>query len=463
MQATHTTSLTLPMLPAPATDAHVFPQMTRGLVSVGQLCDADCTALFTKNDVTITHNNKTIITGERETASGLWTLPQLLSNNNNTTATNNMHVTNNVYELTTKTAFVQYLHQCCFSPSTPTWLSAIKAGYFGSWPALNADLVTKHLPKSDATVKGHQRQQYQGTRSTKQTATIHHDDVPPLATSAAPTHEVYTTVHEATGQIYTDQTGRFPAISSRGYKYIMILYHYDTNAILTHPLKSRHGDELTQAYKNLFMYLTERGFKPVLQKLDNEAPATLKKFMRDNGVDYQLVPPHVHRRNAAERAISTFKDHFIAGLCSTDKSFPLHLWDRLLPQCTLTLNLLRPSRLNPAISAQEQLNGRFDFNRTPLAPPGHRVLVHVKPNMRETFAAHSVDGWYVGPAMEHYRCYRTYISKTGHERVSDTVEFMPEKRTVPSSEKQQHNIIQAILLADTVTAAATENSNNSKN
>jgi hypothetical protein len=43
-------------------------------------------------------------------------------------------------------------------------------------------------------------------------------------------------------------------------------------------------------------------------------------------IDYQLAPPHVYRRNAAKRAIRTFKNHFVAGLCSTDKHFALHLW-----------------------------------------------------------------------------------------------------------------------------------------
>jgi hypothetical protein len=50
--------------------------------------------------------------------------------------------------------------------------------------------------------------------------------------------------------------------------------------------------------------------------------------MHDQDVDFQLAPPGVHRRNAAKRAIRTFKNHFIAGLCiSVDKDFPLHLWD----------------------------------------------------------------------------------------------------------------------------------------
>jgi hypothetical protein len=72
-------------------------------------------------------------------------------------------------------------------------------------------------------------------------------------------------------------------------------------------------------------------------------------------VDFQLVPPNIHRRNAAEIVIRTFRNHFIAGLCSTNENFPLYLWDGLLPQALLTLNLLRGSRINPRLSAHAQL------------------------------------------------------------------------------------------------------------
>jgi hypothetical protein len=77
----------------------------------------------------------------------------------------------------------------------------------------------------------------------------------------------------------------------------------------------------------------------------------LKNFFTVNDIAYQLVPPHCHRRNAAERAITTFKEHFVAGLSSFYLSFPMHLWDRLLPQAEITLNLLRTSRLHPQLSA----------------------------------------------------------------------------------------------------------------
>ena len=92
------------------------------------------------------------------------------------------------------------------------------------------------------------------------------------------------------------------------------------------------------------------------------------------------MPPYLHHTNAAERAIQTYKDHLIAGLSICDPNFPLHLWDRLIPHATLTLNLLRPSCLNPRLLAEAQLNGAFDFNRTPLAPLGTRVIVHDTPD-----------------------------------------------------------------------------------
>jgi hypothetical protein len=43
------------------------------------------------------------------------------------------------------------------------------------------------------------------------------------------------------GQIYTDQTGRFPVISSKGNTYIMVLYYeYDGNDILEEQKKTEH-------------------------------------------------------------------------------------------------------------------------------------------------------------------------------------------------------------------------------
>jgi hypothetical protein len=177
--------------------------------------------------------------------------------------------------------------------------------------------------------------------------------------------------------------------------------------------------------------LVARGLKPKLMKLDNEASKLLKAYLHQQDITFQLVPPYSHRRNSAERAIISFKDHLIAGLCSTDKSFPMHLWDRLLPQAVMTLNMLRTSRISPKLSAATHIFGQYDFNRSPMAPPGTRIIEHEKQSKRRTWAPHGQYGWYIGPALELYRCYKVYITKTRGHRIVETVDFPPEKFTLP--------------------------------
>jgi hypothetical protein len=109
----------------------------------------------------------------------------------------------------------------------------------------------------------------------------------------------------------------------------------------------------------------------------------------------------------------------------------MHLWDRLLPHAVITLNILGTSRINPKLSAATHIFGQYDFNRSPMAPPGTRIIAHYTPNRRRTWAPHGQDGWYIGPALEHFRCYTVYITKTRGERLVETVEFSPEKFTLP--------------------------------
>jgi hypothetical protein len=104
-----------------------------------------------------------------------------------------------------------------------------------------------------------------------------------------------------------------------------------------------------------------------------------------------------------------------------------------LPQAELTRNLLRSSRLNPQLAAWEHLYGTFNVNQTHLAPQGTRVIFHDKPAQRKYWDPHGLDGWYVGPALEHYRCYTVQIVKTEGLRVKDTVEFFPTDCRMPAT------------------------------
>jgi hypothetical protein len=211
----------------------------------------------------------------------------------------------------------------------------------------------------------------------------------------------------------------------------MILHDYESNTILAQPIKVRTAPELLKAFQFMEQELVARGLTPKLMKLDNEASTFLKTYLHQQDITFQLVPTYSHIQSSAEIAIISFKDHLIAGLCSTDKSFPMHLWDRLLPQAVMTLHMLRTSRLNPKLSAATHIFGQYDFNRAPMAPPRKRIIAHETPSRRRTWAPHGQDGWYIGPALEHYRCYTVYTTKTRGNRIVETVEFFPKKFTLP--------------------------------
>jgi hypothetical protein len=219
--------------------------------------------------------------------------------------------------------------------------------------------------------------------SDKEVSAFDEDTTPDQETTTATAFTSIVAVDEhSDGKSYSDLTGRFPSISVTGNLYVLVLYTYDNNAILVEPLPRRSDAEQLKAYTKI-LNRASKGTELKLHWMDNEASKAVKDLLtKDFKLEYQLVPPHVHRRNAAERAIRTFKNHFIAGLCSADNNFPIRLWVKLLPQAEITLNLMRASRKNPAISAYEAINGTFDNNKTPLAPPGCKVIIHEKPSQR---------------------------------------------------------------------------------
>jgi hypothetical protein len=120
------------------------------------------------------------------------------------------------------------------------------------------------------------------------------------------TNAVYAAIHGIEGHTYTDTTGRFPKTSSRGYKYILVIYDYDGNSIQAEPMKNRSDAEAIRAYSKIYDELTSKGLKPKYQTMDNEASTVLKQFLHSKDIQFRLVPPYVHPQNATERAIQTF-------------------------------------------------------------------------------------------------------------------------------------------------------------
>ena len=172
---------------------------------------------------------------------------------------------------------------------------------------------------------------------------------------------------------------------------------------------------------------------PAFDRLDNETSSALEHYCKQSDITIQYVPPHNHRANKAERAIRTFKNHFIAMLCTTHKDFPLQAWDLLLPQAEVTLNLLRTSHMDTSISAWELVHGKFSFDATPIAPVGTRIVAFEGPDQRKSWAPHGVEGFYVGPAMKHYRCYKVIVTETAQTRIVDTLSWHPSPPIQPQT------------------------------
>jgi hypothetical protein len=440
IQATHSGQLPFhSSLSTKAKTAHVLDGITNAsLVSIGQLCDDNCLVVFDKEQLRVFKNHECILTGTRNRTDGLWDIPIPPPTSSPAPSRPQNQINAIIRKDISKTQLVQYLYGCCGSPVVTTWIKAIKNGNFITWPGLDTLSIEAHLPKSIDSAKGHldqERKNLQSTRVQLPTTSSEDDDnffpspdIPNVKTFEACAQVV---PFVAKNTAYHDLTGRFPHRSSRGNEYLLIVYDYDSNSILHCALKNKTAAEIKRGWISIHERLARGGNQPKMYILDNEASADLKKGLKKYGLDYQLVPPHVHRRNAAERAIRTYKNHLLAFLATCDPDFPVSEWDRLMFQVELTLNLLRSSRVNPKLSAHAYLHGNFDFNRTPLAPPGTKVVVHLKPDQRASWAYHGEEGWYVGPSMEHYRCVKCYLPSTARERDVDTLQFFPKKIPFP--------------------------------
>jgi hypothetical protein len=177
--------------------------------------------------------------------------------------------------------------------------------------------------------------------------------------------------------------------------------------------------------------LESKGHVIRLSVMDNQASQTIKKFFTKNQCKYMLVEPHNICVNEEERAIQTFKDHFVSMLATTDSKFPLQLWDRLAPLVKNTLNMLHPSQINPNVLAYEAVHGPYDWNRFPLVPPGCKAVIYEFPEARTSWGSRGTDSWYVGPSLNHYRCNHYFVQETQAYWISGSAELFPQHCQVP--------------------------------
>ncbi len=185
-----------------------------------------------------------------------------------------------------------------------------------------------------------------------------------------------------TGILYNNLTRLFPYMSLKWNVCFLIVYHYESNAILVLPISGFDDNTIFAPYKTQFEFLESKGHKIRLNVMDNQYTKQIKKFLTANDCNLLLVEPHNHCVNVAERAIQTFKDHFISALATTDSKFPLQLWDKLVSQVKNTLNLMGALCIGLNMLAYEAIWGPYSWNHFSLAPLGCKAVIYEAPNAR---------------------------------------------------------------------------------
>jgi hypothetical protein len=173
--------------------------------------------------------------------------------------------------------------------------------------------------------------------------------------------------------------------------------------------------------------------------------------------DMELVPPGCHRCNAAKVAIRNFKAHFLSILAGVAGDFPPSLWDRLLPQTEIRINLIQQSNATPNVLAYAHLSGPFNYNKMPLAPMGCEAQVHEKSDKSNTWAYHSVDGWYLFTSPKHYGTNNCHIKHTKSKQLSSTVQFQHKHITNPTithANKVMHALANCVKALHGMTSSA---------
>lgn len=113
--------------------------------------------------------------------------------------------------------------------------------------------------------------------------------------------------------MHSDTPGRLPITLRHGHNYAALVSVYN-KYITVEPMVSRRGPEFVKAFYNTLSRLAALGHKPTVQRLDNETSGVLEKFMREQRITMEFVPPNNHRANRAERAIQDFKNHMLSAL-----------------------------------------------------------------------------------------------------------------------------------------------------
>ncbi len=231
LQATSKAQLLIEQLSSEAREA---------LLSINKMAENGYTTIFRpgnegvtihkKGTLTITTSEPPVLQGCKKKEANLWTVSAAATDNE-------CKIVANMYNIPSINQTIKYLHAAAGYPVEDTWVKAINAGNYTTWPGLTATVACKHFAESNETQKGHMKPQRQGVCSTRTLQTITEDDKEHITPNSGESpaskpkkmQDLYIKIHNASETMHTDQPGQFPATSSNGNQYIMVLVEIDGN------------------------------------------------------------------------------------------------------------------------------------------------------------------------------------------------------------------------------------------
>ena len=158
------------------------------------------------------------------------------------------------------------------------------------FPGLDRGLITKHLPPSTATAKGHMTRTRKGLRSTQDNRSeildaraIVNDMTPVQQMCTAIDDEMYcysVTTDNDGDVLYSDLAGRFPVESYAGMNYFFIAYVYKCNYIIVRAMKGRNDEHMIATFREVYDEIKTKGYHPKIHVLDNECSRAVKKYTK---------------------------------------------------------------------------------------------------------------------------------------------------------------------------------------
>ena len=461
--STHSGLVDLPSLPTKSRKCWIFRELIGSLLCPGEWVDAGATVTYTQNQVIVRDtSDATILTGNRVQGTKLW----MINLDKSDQPPENGCINATTYVQRSNAQLVAWYSGCLGFPADSTFLSAVSKGYV-SPAGLNQHMVAKYPPNSVTSALGHLDKVRAGLRSTDTPIelTETNTDIFPSKSLTGISAKARTITSKLMTsrlfhRLFADMPGRFPIASALGNEYVLVFLYEEGNYIHLEPLPNRSGAQQAKAHAAGLEFFAKLGvISHDYAVLDNEISQEVRNVYAPI-CPIQFVPPNTHRANKAERAIRTFVNHFTAILCGCDPTFPMKLWDLLLPHAEVTLNMLRSSGLSAHVSAYQHLRGAWDWNRYPIGPLGMLVVVLNSPEQRASWDDHGDKGFYVGPAEEHYRSHRVWCIRTNRTRVSDTISWHPHSTLLlPFNSPWETFLTDVSRLIDSITALTQRHGN----